>query len=82
MNRSLCVVRMRTAQAAVRAVADDLETLSLSDEAAKLLADIRGEIAEVQESGEKVIHALGTRAILESQTTYHDHLRPSMDRLR
>jgi signal transduction histidine kinase/ActR/RegA family two-component response regulator len=82
VTRSLCVVRMRTAQATVRTAADDLDTLSLSPDVAKLLADIRAHIADAQRGGDVVIHALGARAISEADATYQEHLRPTMDRLR
>jgi signal transduction histidine kinase/ActR/RegA family two-component response regulator len=82
MTRSLCVIRMRTAQATVRTVADDLAALPLAEDSSRLLADIRNEIADVQKSGENVIRALGARALSEAQAMYQDHLRPSMDRLR
>jgi signal transduction histidine kinase/ActR/RegA family two-component response regulator len=82
MTRSLCVIRMRTAQATLRTVADDLAALPLSADASRLLTDIRSEIAEVQRDGENVIRALGARALPEAQSAYQDHLRPSMDRMR
>jgi len=82
VTRSLCVVRMRTSQATVRTAADDLDTLALSPDVAKLLADIRAHIADAQEGGDIVIRALGARAISEADATYQEHLRPTMDRLR
>jgi signal transduction histidine kinase/ActR/RegA family two-component response regulator len=82
VSRSLCVVRMRTAQATVRTAADDLDTLALSVDAARLLADIRTDIADAQRGGDIVIRALGSRAIPEAHAAYQEKLRPTMDQLR
>ena len=82
LTRSLCVVRIRTAQATVRTAADDLRTMSLFEDIAGLLEAIRGQIAGVQEDGEIIVRALGSRAISVAQTTYQDYVRPAMDHLR